>query len=199
MHTAVGTHPAPLKARTMPDAGELSLPDGTCLRYRPTRAADAPLLQAFHRTLSAETVYQAYHGVLPALSDARADAFAAAEPHRLALVAHDPARSDALLALARYEGAAGADHAELALVVADRVQGRGLGFALLGRLVAAARRRDIRVLRGTVMAENRPMLRLLRNLALPHHARIDHGYVTVELTLASDAGAAELHCRAGPG
>ncbi|MBY4898595.1 GNAT family N-acetyltransferase [Cupriavidus sp. AU9028] len=53
--------------------------------------------------------------------------------------------------------------AELALVVDDRWQGRGIGRALLGRLVREARERGLQALHGEVLSENRRMLALARD------------------------------------
>ncbi len=57
---------------------------------------------------------------------------------------------------------ASAAEAEIALVVADPVQGKGLGLLLLSRLRDAALERDVTRFTGTVLDENRPMRTLLR-------------------------------------
>ena len=57
-----------------------------------------------------------------------------------------------------------ADVAEFALAVADGWQGVGLGSRLLGALVARARAAGLRKLRGSVMADNVPMLTLAQRL-----------------------------------
>ncbi|UZN50985.1 GNAT family N-acetyltransferase [Cupriavidus cauae] len=52
--------------------------------------------------------------------------------------------------------------AELALVVTDRWQGRGIGRRLVQTLVQGARAQRLRALRGEVLSENRRMLAILR-------------------------------------
>ncbi len=52
--------------------------------------------------------------------------------------------------------------AELALVVTDRWQGRGIGRRLVQTLVQGARTQRLRALRGEVLSENRRMLAILR-------------------------------------
>ena len=56
-----------------------------------------------------------------------------------------------------------ASSAEMAVVVADEHQGRGLGRALLEHLRRAARERGVRAFRGEVLAENTVALRMLRS------------------------------------
>jgi acetyltransferase len=67
--------------------------------------------------------------------------------------------------VARYvEEEASPGDAELAIVLSDDWQGRGLGTKLLASLVLAAKRRGLRRLVGTTMSENDGMLALARKL-----------------------------------
>ncbi len=78
---------------------------------------------------------------------------------RLALVVeHAPGD---LIAVARYEGTDREDTAEIAFVVQDGWQNRGLGTILLGDLLQAAEVRGIRRFRADVLADNARMLDLL--------------------------------------
>jgi hypothetical protein len=70
------------------------------------------------------------------------------------------------------------DTAEVAIVVADDVQGRGLGRVLLQRLCAAALERGVQRLHCEVLALNEPMRALLRDL-VPDGELIDNGTVMV--------------------
>lgn len=170
----------------MPEAGTLTLADGARVAYRPIRPDDAPALQTFHRELSERTRYLRFLGIVPTLSDERARRCTDLDGiRRFALVAHPPAAPGELVAVARYEGLPDPRAAELAIVVADPWQHRGLGFALMQRLLAAARRRDIRVAHGVVTAENRPMLGLLRKLNLPQRTAIDRAILAIELDLSA--------------
>jgi acetyltransferase len=58
---------------------------------------------------------------------------------------------------------------EFALVVADDWQRRGLGHALLDRLVAIARERGLERMVGWVSAESAAMLRLTNGLGFTDH------------------------------
>ena len=84
----------------------------------------------------------------------------------VALIAEDPAdRARGLIAVGRFVRLAeDPEAAEIAIVVADDWQGRGLG-SLLGRHLAhAARNRGIRRFTATMAAENRAAHRLMAKL-----------------------------------
>jgi len=81
---------------------------------------------------------------------------------REALVAFDPATGRGI-AVARYAPVPGAPRvADVAVTVADEWQGRGLGTALLARLVARAAAEGHIALRASVLSVNRASIALLR-------------------------------------
>jgi RimJ/RimL family protein N-acetyltransferase len=176
-----------MHASSAEETGELTLLDGTRVRFRPIQPDDAPALQRFHSRLSERSIYQRFFGVMPVLSDAQAHRFANVDGvNRVALVALDPSNPSELIAVARFDRDANSDQAEYAAVVADAWQGRGLGLALTRRLVDAARRRGIRHLYALVLPENIRMLNLLRDLGLPERIRFQDGFERVELDLGSE-------------
>jgi acetyltransferase len=68
---------------------------------------------------------------------------------------------------------------ELALVVMDDFQRRGLGGALLRQLLQLAQERGLADVHGDMYAENRPMQRLLQSLGVPYTASIHSGEMHV--------------------
>lgn len=158
------------------------LSDGTELVFRPIRPDDADALVALHARLSADTVYRRYFGVRPHLSPRDVARFTrVVEPYRFALVALGSAGD--LVAVARYEGGPDRTDAEIAVVVNDALQNRGVGRLLLGRLVDVARERGLDALLAEVLAGNTPMLRMLAGLGLPTRSRQQAAVVTVVLDL----------------
>ena len=165
--------------------GEIGLRDGRSLPVREVRPGDAAALRRLVGRLSADSIYMRYFGHMKGLSEERARRFAEVDgSDRYALVALDPEDGDEIVAVARYERErAGSEESEYAIVVEDRMQGRGLGSALTRALVEGARHRGVRRLYALVMPENEGMIRLLRGIGLPEDVRWEDGmrYVTVYL------------------
>lgn len=171
-------------AGSAPYPGDLDrrvdLRDGHAVRVRPIRPDDEPRLVALFDRLSSRSVYQRFFTTYRRLPDAWYRAFANVDYRtRLALVAQDVAEPEVLHGVARWEPGESPDAVELALVVEDAWQGRGLGGALFESLLAAARARGIDLFCADVLAENARMLELLRRHAAIRAARTADGVVHV--------------------
>ncbi|TWH69121.1 acetyltransferase (GNAT) family protein [Micromonospora olivasterospora] len=79
------------------------------------------------------------------------------------------------------------DEAEVALLVRDDWQRRGLGTALLRRLLGQAERAGVAAVLLHVQAENGPMLRTLRRLDRPATLERDGSVVTVTVPVTPAA------------
>src|SRR3954465_2332662 len=104
---------------------------------RPIRPEDAPAIVEFHSRFSDRTRYLRYFSPYPRIPARDLARFVNVDhDDREALVA---AVGDDLVAIGRYERlGVGAQDAEVAFVVEDAYQGRGVGSALLEHLAAAA-------------------------------------------------------------
>ena len=141
----------------------LELADGRRVELSPVRPQDATAERAFIGALSLNSRYRRFHFGLCELSPEQARAMTEIDQyHHVAFVAR-PARSEAIVADARYVRADSAD-AEFAIAVADEWQGAGLGRELLVRMSAHARERGVRRLFGDVLWGNSAMLGLAREL-----------------------------------
>jgi RimJ/RimL family protein N-acetyltransferase len=161
---------------------QVTLPVGQRVRIRPIRPDDAPRLEDLYARLSQHTAYQRFFGVMQRLPPDWARFLAAVDhQRRFALVAEDGA-PPALVAVARYEPLPDKETVELAVVVQDSWQGKGLGTLLLRELLRAAELNGIRRFRAYVLADNRRMLNVLTHQADVLERRLERG--VVELTLA---------------
>lgn len=157
--------------------------DGTPLHVRPIRPDDAPRLAAMHARLSLETIYRRFFAGLRMLSERTLEHFTQLDyVDRLALVA---TLGDRLIAVARYERAPASPlEAEVAFVVDDEHQGRGIGTLLLEHLAAAARERGIERFVADTQADNRPMLSVFRDAGFAVTRASAEGLVHVAFPIA---------------
>lgn len=161
---------------------EVVLRDGTRVEVRPMHRTDAGRLVRFHRTLSPETTRLRFFTFHPELSPRELDRFTHVDHRdREALVA---VVDDEIVAVARYDRQPDGASAEVAFVVADGWQGRGLGTALFRALVERARAVGIDRFVADTLADNRRMLKVFHHAGLPIAQRFEDGLVQLTMELA---------------
>ncbi len=157
--------------------------DGVAYGIREITASDRDRLFAFVAGLSPDTRYRRFLHAVGNLSEKELTSFTDLD-HRDAdaLVAVDD-RGD-LIGVARYgRGTDAPDVAEVAVTVADRWQGRGVGTALLKRLAAAADRDGIRRFAASCFASNTEMINLFEELGMTRRTGYCSGVVELEIEL----------------
>jgi RimJ/RimL family protein N-acetyltransferase len=159
------------------------LPDGFTVDVLPIQPHDEDRLYGFHHRLSPATIRRRFFYVHPELSPAELRRFTHVDHvDREAIVA---VVDGAIVAVARFDRIDGGLDAEVAFVVADSWQGRGLGTALLSRLVGRARQVGVSRFVAATLPDNTRMLALLRHAGLPITERSEDGVVEVTIDLAS--------------
>jgi GNAT superfamily N-acetyltransferase len=148
------------------------LRDGCRVWLRAVRPSDRDLLREGMHHLSPESAYHRFFTAKRELSERELDYLTQLDfVNHVALVAFVDNSSGPLLV-----GAAGyiVEHsevrpksAEVAFVVPDAHQRRGIGAVLLRHLAAIARANGLRALHALVLAENRPMMSVFRKSGLP--------------------------------
>lgn len=157
------------------------LADGSTVHLRPIRSSDRSALTALHDSLSAETVYYRFFSALPHLSPALLERFTTVDyVDRFALVAE---KGDRFVAVARYDRIPGRDDAEVAFVVADDYQGKGLGTLLLEHLAVAAKHAGVRRFVADTLPENQRMLRVFTEAGFGARRSFEGGVVRVSFPL----------------
>jgi GNAT superfamily N-acetyltransferase len=146
---------------------EFVLRDGTRILVRPILPEDRDRLREGLVRLSAQSRYRRFLTSLEHLSDQQVrDLTEIDYDDHMAWVAVDPSRpARPGLGVARYVRLAEEPAvAEAAVTVLDEYQGRGIGTILLRMLAGSAREHGIRSFRGYVLAENAPMMDILKDL-----------------------------------
>jgi GNAT superfamily N-acetyltransferase len=160
-------------------------PDGESYDIRPISPDDGARLRAFHAGLSRRTSYLRFFIVHPELSDFEVERFTNVDQEsRLALVA---TRGESLIAVGRFDRTPETSGAEVAFVVADAFQHRGIGSLLLDLLAAAATERGITAFTAETLAENRSMLDVVNHSGFPVTSRRDRASVALEFPIAPTA------------
>jgi acetyltransferase len=160
--TAIRPYPSQYISRwKMKDTGEVLI--------RPIRPEDEPLMVRFHGTLSESTVYLRYFHM------EKVDSRIAHErlirkcfidyDREIALVAirrNTQSGADELIGVGRLTRQHALGEAELAVIVTDRYQGRGLGTELVRQLIEIARKEKLQRVLAHMLADNHAMLSLAR-------------------------------------
>jgi RimJ/RimL family protein N-acetyltransferase len=168
----------------------LTLESGERVRVRPIRSDDEPRLSELYDRSSRDTRYHRFFTVMRRLPPDWAHFLANVDyDRRFALVVEDlEAPATSLVGVARYEPSE-PGVAELAVVVEDRWQGKGLGTLLLTELFRAAVDNGITRFRAWVLGENRRMLELLARHAEVLERSIEQGVVGLQLAPKAYRGA----------
>ncbi|TWF74815.1 acyl-CoA synthetase (NDP forming) [Pseudonocardia hierapolitana] len=160
--------------------------DGGIVHLRPILPSDADTLLRFHQSLSERTRYLRYFGPYPRIPPRDLERFTNVDHRtRVALIC---LLGDEIIAVGRYEGLdprpdGRVESAEVAFVVRDDHQGRGLGSILLEHLAAAARENGLRRFEAEVLVENHQMVRVFRDAGYQVSREFAEGVLHLEFDI----------------
>ncbi len=158
------------------------LRDGASIRIRPARAADEPALAAFLEGLALETRRLRFASLGTDVA-ARAHRWAVPErPDDVSLVA-ESGIAGRIIGNGSYDRV-GADSAEVAFVVAEEYQGRGVATLLLEGLAQLAHEAGITTFCAEVLPENARMVEVFRASGFPLRVSAEPGAILVEFPTA---------------
>ncbi len=167
------------------------LRDGTAVTIRPIRPEDEPLLVAFHRSLSQESVYTRYLHMTSLghrIAHERLVRICFTDYEReLALVVdrRDPTSGEhRILAVGRLSRLHERNDAEFSMLISDAEQHQGLGSALLAQLLRVGRDEGIDQVRAEILRENGAMQRVCRKLGFQLRAGEDVMEAWIDLATA---------------
>ena len=168
-HMAIHPYPADLVDRW-------TLRDGTAVTVRPIRPEDAEMEASFVRNLSDHARHFRFGVALRELTREMLVRFTQIDYDRelALLVLSERGGEETEIAVARYARTSPGT-ADVAIVVGDAWQGKGIGRRLIVRIIDAARARGIFRLEGEMLAENEPIRRLLASLGFSFHRDPDGG------------------------
>ncbi|MCG7206242.1 bifunctional GNAT family N-acetyltransferase/acetate--CoA ligase family protein [Streptomyces arenae] len=168
---------------------DVVLRDGGTARIRPITVDDADRLVSFYEQVSDESKYYRFFAPYPRLSAKDVHRFTHHDfVDRVGLAA---TIGGEFIATVRYDriGADGtpasapADEAEVAFLVQDAHQGRGVASALLEHIAAVARERGIRRFAAEVLPANSKMIKVFTDAGYTQRRSFEDGVVRLEFGL----------------
>ncbi|MGW7197441.1 GNAT family N-acetyltransferase [Streptomyces chryseus] len=182
-HDAHHTYPAHWEA-------DVVLRDGGTARIRPITADDAQRLVSFYEQVSDESKYYRFFAPYPRLSAKDVHRFTHHDyVDRVGLAATvggefiATVRYDRINAQGRPSSGPDADLAEVAFLVQDAHQGRGVASALLEHIGAVARERGIRRFMAEVLPANTKMIKVFTDAGYTQKRSFEDGVVHLEFDL----------------
>lgn len=168
---------------------DVVLRDGGTARIRPITVDDAERLVSFYEQVSDESKYYRFFAPYPRLSAKDVHRFthhdfvdrvglaATVGGEFIATVRYDRIGADGMAA------SAPADEAEVAFLVQDAHQGRGVASALLEHIAAVARERGIRRFAAEVLPANTKMIKVFTDVGYTQKRSFEDGVVRLEFDL----------------
>ncbi|MFE1787255.1 GNAT family N-acetyltransferase [Streptomyces sp. NPDC059525] len=172
---------------------DVVLRDGGTARIRPITTEDAGRLVSFYEQVSDESKYYRFFAPYPRLSDRDVHRFTHHDyVDRVGLAA---TIGDEFIGTVRYDrigpdgrpASAPADEAEVAFLVQDAHQGRGVASALLEHIGAVARERGIRRFAAEVLPANTKMIKVFTDAGYQQKRSFEDGSVHLTLDLEPTA------------
>lgn len=157
------------------------LRDGSEVELRPLEPADRERIKRLFFRLSPESVYRRFLSPIQEPSEVGLDRLLDIDHAGREAVA--AVVKDEVVGVARYFRADGATEADIAVLVEDAWQGRGLSLLLVDRLASLARSRGITRFTAIILSQNRPAIAVVRR-AFPNASfKLDETEVSASMEI----------------
>jgi acetyltransferase len=166
-----------------------TLKGGEEVQIRPIRPEDEPLMVKFHQKLSERTVYMRYFQPLKLsqrTAHERLTRICFVDYNRemaLVTVRRGDDGEPEIIAVGRLSKLHGREEAEIAALVRDEFQGKGLGTELYRRLLDVARSEKLHKVTANMLAENREMAAVCKKLGFKMKTDMEDNMVQAEFAL----------------
>jgi acyl-CoA synthetase (NDP forming)/RimJ/RimL family protein N-acetyltransferase len=159
---------------------DVLLRDGRTAHLRPIRPDDRDLLVDFYSRVSDESKYYRFFSPMPTLSPKEIDRFTEVDfHHRVVLIVE---LGGQMIALGQYDLVEEGE-AEVAFLVEDKHQGRGIGQLLLEHLAQAGRERGVERFMAEVLPDNQKMIHTFRDAGYRLHSEYEDGVMALEFPI----------------
>jgi acetyltransferase len=167
-----------------------TMKDDSPVNIRPIRPEDEPAMVRFHETLSERSVYLRYFHFMnleQRITHERLTRICFIDYDReMALVAErrNPATGESeILGVGRLSKIHGTNDAEVAVLISDKFQGRGLGKELLAQLLIVGADEKLTKLTADILPDNRDVMRVCEKLGFSLKHSLEDEVVRAEFQL----------------
>ncbi|MHC4519979.1 MAG: GNAT family N-acetyltransferase, partial [Planctomycetota bacterium] len=166
-----------------PLRSSMALGDGTVVSFRPMHPTDEPRMHELFHSLSQQTMYYRFMADVTRLPQRMLQNFVYIDYRdEMAIVGTLPeAHGEEIIAVGRYYLIPETNRAEVAFIVRDPWQNRGIGTFLLKYLATIAKSQGIVGFSAEVLAENKAMLAVLQHTDFRVRTRMEGRVRSIEL------------------
>jgi acyl-CoA hydrolase/GNAT superfamily N-acetyltransferase len=166
-----------------------TLPDGQEILLRPVKISDEPLLKAFFYALSDKSRYRRFISMRQDMPHERLQEFVVIDYTQamVILAVIGDAAHEEVVGIGQYAIDAASHTADVAFVVRDDHQSRGIGTALLTYLTYLARKQGLLGFTADVLMDNTPMLRVFEKMGFVMQRHSAAGMYELRMTFREAA------------
>jgi len=164
--------------------------EGTPLLLRPLRPTDEPKLTELFYSVSDNSLYKRFLRVIKSIPHKERQYFLDVDyVSNMAVVVEtcEPGREPEIVAVAQYFVDVASQFADVAFLVRDEWQGKGIGRQLVSEMCTRARERGVKGFVADVSATNRAMLHLFQGTGLVAHKLVAKDVYRLRMPFALDA------------
>ncbi len=159
------------------------------MRFRAIKPSDEEEMRRLFYRFSDQSLYYRYFSPIKTMPHEKMQEYVNID-YRTTLsivgLTGEPGR-DRIIAEARYVQVPGETFADVAFIVDEAYQGRGIATFLLQMLIEVAKERGIRGFSADVLATNRSMLKVFEKASFPVQAVLDGGAYRLKIDFTSDS------------
>ncbi len=171
---------------------KVTLRDGGCVLIRPIRVTDEPKLRDLFYSLSEHTIYKRFQRIIQRIPHQEMQYYLDVDyRHNMAIVAEtcpEEGREPEIVAVAQYFVDRGTDYADVAFIVRDEWQGKGIGANLIRHLIQHAKANGLNGLVADVMLDNRAMLNVFHKSGLEVQSSLREGVCHLKMPFKPEVG-----------
>ena len=151
--------------------------------YRPIKPTDEAMERAFFYSLSDETIYYRFFNILKTMPHEKLQPLVNIDyREEMAVVALTGEPGDEeMIAIGRFKLDRTDDFAEIAFVVHDNWQNRGIGTHLMNTLIEIAQEMGADGFKADVLAENKKMLHVFHKCGYSVRSRLEEGVYSIRV------------------